>query len=297
MAGKSRPAVRLRVLRTQRLTPHMIRIVAGGPGLADFEPNGFADAYVKMLFPQEGVEYPQPFDMGVIRAEMPREQWPVMRTYTVRYYDANAGELALDFVHHGDQGLGGPWAAAARPGDELLLAGPGGAYAPGEEADWHLLAGDESALPAIAVALEAMPAGVPVRVFVEVADPAEEQPLVTKGDAQIQWLHRAAGHDLVSAVRALDFPGARCRHSSTVRPERSRSCAGCCSTSAAWPGRCSRSPATGAGAGPTRSGGRKRRRSAPRRRLAAESAPGAGHGRRRPSPGPRDHGVTGCAGR
>ncbi|GAB3570173.1 siderophore-interacting protein [Amycolatopsis endophytica] len=207
MAGKSRPAVRLRVLRTQRLTPHMIRIVAGGPGLADFEPNGFADAYVKMLFPQEGVEYPQPFDMGVIRAEMPREQWPVMRTYTVRYYDANAGELALDFVHHGDQGLGGPWAAAARPGDELLLAGPGGAYAPGEEADWHLLAGDESALPAIAVALEAMPAGVPVRVFVEVADPAEEQPLVTKGDAQIQWLHRAAGHDLVSAVRALDFPG------------------------------------------------------------------------------------------
>ncbi|GAA3848437.1 MULTISPECIES: siderophore-interacting protein [Amycolatopsis] len=208
MAGKSRPAVRLRVLRTQRLTPHMIRIVAGGPGLADFQPNEFADAYVKMLFPQEGVEYPTPFDMGVIRAEMPREQWPVMRTYTVRYYDPRAGELALDFVHHGDQGLGGPWAAAAQPGDELLLAGPGGAYAPGEEADWHLLVGDESALPAIAVALEMMPAGVPVRVFVEVADPAEEQPLATKGDAQIQWLHRSAGDDLVAAVRALEFlPG------------------------------------------------------------------------------------------
>ena len=206
MAGKSRPTVRLRVLRTQRLTPHMIRIVAGGPGLADFRPNEFADAYVKMAFPREGVTYPAPFDIGVIRAEMPRAHWPVMRTYTVRYYDPSAGELALDFVHHGDHGLGGPWAAAARPGDELLLTGPGGAYAPVAEADWHLLVGDESALPAIAVALEMMPAGVPVKVFAEVADPSEEQPLATKGDAQLRWLHRAAGGDLVAAVRALDFP-------------------------------------------------------------------------------------------
>ncbi|NIH81611.1 siderophore-interacting protein [Amycolatopsis viridis] len=206
MAGKSRPAVRLQVLRTQWLTPHMIRIVAGGPGLAGFQPNEFADAYVKVLFPRPGVAYPEPFDLEAVRAEMPREQWPVMRTYTVRYFDPGAGELALDFVHHGDQGLGGPWAAAARPGDELLLTGPGGAYAPGDEADWHLLVGDESALPAIAVALEMMPAGVPVRVFVEVADAAEEQPLATKGDAQIRWLHRCAGDDLVAAVRALDFP-------------------------------------------------------------------------------------------
>jgi len=205
MAGKSRPAVRLQVLRTQRLTPHMIRVVAGGPGLADFRPNGFADAYVKVVFPQEGVTYPEPFDMGVVRAEMPREQWPVTRTYTVRWFDRDAGELALDFVHHGDQGLGGPWAVSARPGDELLLLGPGGAYAPGAEADWHLLVGDESALPAIAVALESMPEGVPVTALIEVAAPAEEQPLASKGDARIQWLHRSAGDDLVAAVRGLDF--------------------------------------------------------------------------------------------
>ncbi|GAB2987269.1 siderophore-interacting protein [Amycolatopsis acidiphila] len=205
-ARKSRPAVRLRVLRTQRLTPHMIRIVAGGQGLAAFQPNEFTDAYVKVLFPAPGVRYPEPFDMGLIRAEYSREQWPVMRSYTVRHYDANAGELAIDFVHHGDQGVAGPWAREAKPGDELLLNGPGGAYAPGEEADWHLLVGDESALPAIALTLEAMPAGVPVRVFVEVEDADEEQPLVTKGDAQIRWIHRAAGEDLVAAVRELDFP-------------------------------------------------------------------------------------------
>jgi NADPH-dependent ferric siderophore reductase len=203
---KGRSPIRLRVLRTQRLTPHMIRIVAGGEGLAAFQPNEFTDAYFKVLFPVAGVSYPEPFDMGVIRAEYPREQWPVMRSYTVRHYDAKAGELAIDFVHHGDEGLAGPWARQAKPGDELLLNGPGGAYAPGEEADWHLLVGDESALPAIAVALEAMPAGAQVWVFVEVEDASEEQPLATKGDAQIRWIHRAAAEDLVSAVCELDFP-------------------------------------------------------------------------------------------
>ncbi|KAA9151681.1 siderophore-interacting protein [Amycolatopsis acidicola] len=205
-ARKNRPAVKLRVLRTQQLTPHMIRVVAGGEGLARFQPNEFTDAYVKVLFPVPGVQYPEPFDMGVIRAELPREHWPRMRTYTVRYYDAAAGELAIDFVHHGDEGLAGPWAQRVQPGDDLLLNGPGGAYAPSAEADWHLLVGDESALPAIALSLEHMPEGVPVRVFLEVGDPSEQQPLVTKGDAQIHWLHRSTGESLVKAVRALEFP-------------------------------------------------------------------------------------------
>ncbi|WP_236793572.1 siderophore-interacting protein [Amycolatopsis sp. GM8] len=204
-ARKSRPAVRLEVLRTQQLTPHMIRIVAGGDGFAAFAPNEFTDPYVKVLFPVPGVSYPDSFDTGQIRAEYPREQWPVMRSYTVRHYDADARELAIDFVHHGDEGVAGPWARQVKPGDVLLLNGPGGAYAPGEEADWHLLVGDESALPAIAVTLEAMPAGVPVRAFIEVEDAGEEQPLVSKGDAEIRWIHRSAGADLVAAVRELEF--------------------------------------------------------------------------------------------
>ena len=90
-AKRNRPVTRLRVLRKERLTPHMLRIVAGGDGLASFEPNSCTDAYVKVLFPQPGVEYPQPLDMGVIRAELPREQWPAMRSYTVRSYDPQAG--------------------------------------------------------------------------------------------------------------------------------------------------------------------------------------------------------------
>ncbi len=203
---KAKPVTRLRVLRTERITPHMIRVVAGGPGLASFVDNEFTDSYVKLLFPVPGVEYPEPFDMGRIRAEFPREQWPRTRTYTVRYLDQRAGELAIDFVYHGDQGLAGPWVANARPGDEMLIMGPGGAYAPAAEADWHLLVGDESALPAIAVALEAVPAGTPVRAIIEVADAAEEQPLVTEGDLRVRWLHRSAGDDIVAAARDLTFP-------------------------------------------------------------------------------------------
>jgi NADPH-dependent ferric siderophore reductase len=202
---KARPVTRLRVLRSEQLTPHMIRIVAGGEGLGKFTPNDFTDAYVKIIFSRPGVEYPEPFDLQTIRAQLPREQWPKMRSYTVRSYDESAGELAIDFVYHGDEGLAGPWAAQARPGDELLLSGPGGAYAPRDEADWHLLVGDESALPAIAATLEAIPPGSPVSAIILVADESEEQPLVTKADAQITWLHRSAGGDLVEAVRGLEF--------------------------------------------------------------------------------------------
>jgi NADPH-dependent ferric siderophore reductase len=204
-ARKGRPLTRLRVLRKEQLTPHMIRIVAGGDGLATFTPNGLTDAYVKVVFPLPGVEYPEPFDMEAIRAGLPRERWPKMRSYTVRAYDESAGELTIDFVHHGDEGLAGPWAVAAKPGDELLLSGPGGGYSPGDEVDWHLLVGDEAALPAIAASLEAIPADAPVHAFILVADQAEEQPLATKGDAQITWLHRSAGADLAEAVRGLTF--------------------------------------------------------------------------------------------
>lgn len=204
-ARKPASATRLRVLRTERITPHMVRIVAGGEEIASFQPNGFTDAYVKVHFRVPGVAYPEPFDLAKVREELPREQWPRMRSYTVRAFDRDLGELVLDFVHHGDEGIAGPWAASAKPGDEVLISGPGGAYTPGEEADWHLLAGDESALPAIAASLEAMPAGVPAHAVILVEDAAEEQTLTTKAEARITWLHRSRGDDLAAAVRALDW--------------------------------------------------------------------------------------------
>ena len=193
------------VTRTERITPHMIRVVLTSD---DFVDNGFTDHYVKLLFLKPGVEYPEPLDMGVVRETFPAEQWPTMRTYTVRSWDEDTRELTIDFVYHGDEGVAGPWAAAAQPGDVLWFNGPGGAYAPAEAADWHLLVGDESALPAIGAAVEQLPAGAYATVLVEVEDASEEQKL---GDFDVTWFHRAGsdaarGDALVAAVEALTFP-------------------------------------------------------------------------------------------
>jgi NADPH-dependent ferric siderophore reductase len=170
------------VLRAERLTPHMVRIVFGGEDLSDFAVE-HADSYVKLLFPVEGVVYDEPFDVARIREERPRSEWPVQRTYTIR--SVVGGEVTIDFVVHGDEGFAGPWAANARPGDEMWLLGPGGAFTPSPEAPWHLLVGDASALPAISASLERVPAGAPVVAVVEVHGPAEEVELASPGDLQL----------------------------------------------------------------------------------------------------------------
>ncbi|WP_329103178.1 siderophore-interacting protein [Micromonospora sp. NBC_01699] len=197
------------VSRTERLTPHMIRVVLGGPELAGLDLGRCTDHYVKLLFPRPDVDYPVPFDLETVRRDLPAEQWPRLRSYTVRAFDPAAAELTIDFVYHGDEGLAGPWAARARTGDPVMFLGPGGGYAPDPDADWHLLVGDESALPAIAATLERLPVDATVRVFVEVAGAQEEQKLATDADAEIVWLHRGAGavgEALVAAVRAADLP-------------------------------------------------------------------------------------------
>jgi NADPH-dependent ferric siderophore reductase len=187
----------------------MIRVVLDGAALAGLPIGDCTDHYVKLLFAPAGVTYPEPLDIEAVRRDLPREQWPTTRTYTVRAWDAAASEMTIDFVHHGDEGLAGPWAAGVEPGDGIYFMGPGGGYAPAADADWHLLAGDESALPAVAAAVEQLPPGARAKVFLEVAGPEEEQKLDTAGDAEIVWLHRgtrAIGEALVEAVTALDFP-------------------------------------------------------------------------------------------
>jgi NADPH-dependent ferric siderophore reductase len=187
----------------------MIRVVLGGGGLDEFDCGEYSDHYLKLLFPVPGVAYPEPFDLARIREEYPREQWPVTRTYTVRRWDREARELWIDFVYHGDEGVAGPWAAGAEPGTVVRFAGPGGAYAPAADADWHLLAGDESALPAIASSVERLAPGARAHVFLEVEGPEEEQQLKSVGDVSVTWLHRGGaprGERLVAAVRAFEFP-------------------------------------------------------------------------------------------
>ncbi|MFS4097757.1 siderophore-interacting protein [Streptomyces sp. AF1A] len=207
---KPRKPYTAQVVRTERLSPYMQRVVLGGDGLAGFAADTCTDHYVKLLFGPAGVTYPEPFDLERVRATFPREQWPVTRTYTVRAWDPEHRELSLDFVVHGDEGLAGPWATRVRPGEPVRFMGPGGAYAPDPGADWHLLAGDESALPAIARALETLPAGALAHAFVEVSGPQEEQKI--DSDVEVVWLHRGdrpVGQALLEAVRALEFPQGR----------------------------------------------------------------------------------------
>ena len=144
------------VARTESITRDLVRVHFSG---AELEPLAYTDHYVKILFPPAGADYRWPFDPEELRETLPREQWPVTRTYTIRSYDPARGELAIDFVVHGDAGLAGPWAATVQPGESIGFLGPGGGWRPNPDADVHLLVGDESALPAIAAALEQLPDG------------------------------------------------------------------------------------------------------------------------------------------
>lgn len=216
---RRRTAFAAAVLRTERLSASLVRVVVGGPGLAGFGVTGataYADSYVKVVFVHPGTPRPLPrsaddrVDVDAVRDALPAELAPRIRSYTVRALDTGARELTLDFVVHGDEGVAGPWAAAARPGDEVLLLGPGGGYTPDPSAAWHLLAGDASALPAIAVALERLPEDARGHAVVEVHDARDELDLVAPAGVELVWVHQGEdrpGARLVAAVRDLPWPG------------------------------------------------------------------------------------------
>jgi len=202
------PIVRLTIRRVTRIAPKMTRIIASGPAVEQFDVGPFTDTYVRIVFPAPGATRLEGYDLRRIHAELPAAARPRTRTYTVRHLDRAAGELAIDIVDHGRPGLTPSWLATLRPGHSMLIRSPRGLYRPGTRADWHLLAGDAVALPAIAVSLEAMPAGTRAKVIIEVRTAAEEQPLLTAADADIRWVHRDRGETLVDAVRELAFePG------------------------------------------------------------------------------------------
>lgn len=180
------------VVRTEQLTPNMIRIVFGGPGLAGFESTGFTDQYVKVSLPVEGADR------------------PASRRYTIRHWDPDSREATIDFVVHGDLGVTGRWAAHAEPGDLLAMAGPSGGYRPDPDADWYLMVGDESALPAIAASIEAVPPARPVLAVLLADDPGHELTLDSPGELHLTWVHRRQHDDpaaaFLAAVESLAFP-------------------------------------------------------------------------------------------
>lgn len=204
MAG--RPIHTFEVISSEQLSPHMIRLVLGGVGFDTFTPGDYTDSYVKIVIVDSDVDIvslPHPLTLDSFTV-LPEHKRPAVRTYTVRSVDDSLRQISIDFVVHGEQGVAGPWAAAAQPGQPAYLMGPSGAYAPDPAADWHLLAGDESGLPAISAALEALPPNAIGKAFIEVSGPDDEIPLTSPNGVDVHWLYRGGRADLVSEDKAGD---------------------------------------------------------------------------------------------
>ena len=207
-----RPRPRLvEVVRVERLTPHMARVVLGGEELEGFATRGPAE-HLKVNFPPPGesnLVLPEWGPEGPIL--LAGQQRPLNRTYTPRRWDPQTGELTVDFLLHGE-GPGSTWAEQARPGQVVAVSRqPGGAYKVDGAADWYLIGGDEAALPAVATLLEALPASCFAHVFVEVADAAEELELEASARFEVTWLHHGGvagrvGRRLEQAVREFSLP-------------------------------------------------------------------------------------------
>ena len=203
--NRPRPNPRaITVLDVKTLSPHMRRVTFGGEHLANFAWSGPA-AHIKIIFPEPG--------LGLDTVAMPDPEGPrpaTTRTYTPRSFDADALTLDVDFVLHG-HGPASAWAAQAHTGQQLVMMGPGPGYAIDEDAPWYVLVADDAALPAIETILTALPATIPVTVFIE-AGAGEARPLAGSPHADVRWLTRAendpdvAGSALREALADFAWP-------------------------------------------------------------------------------------------
>ncbi|MEV0126136.1 siderophore-interacting protein [Streptomyces sp. NPDC050703] len=195
------------VVRTAMVGSGLLRVTLGGPGAEGFEAHA-PDEHVKLIFPEPDGSLRLPERIGTM-LRWPRPS-PASREYTVRRYDPAAAEIDIDIAPH-DGGLASDWASAARPGDVIHLAGPPGGLIVPHTYDRYLLAGDITALPAIARWLEELPRTAKGWAFVEVADAAQEIGLSAPDGFTVRWLHRGegapgTGDALARAVTAVSVP-------------------------------------------------------------------------------------------
>ncbi|OZG74137.1 NADPH-dependent ferric siderophore reductase [Hahella sp. CCB-MM4] len=185
----TRPTSReLTLLRKQQVTPNMLRLTLGGQGIASF-PVDQESAYVKLIFPNAG------------------SAKPVMRTYTVR--TQRQDEIDIDFVVHEDGGPASTWAISAKTGDQIMVGGPGPKKLVDNNADWFLIVGDMTALPAISVNLEQLPKDARGYAVIEVISEEDIQDLEMPDNLEVHWLinpHPGKKDDvLLERVRLLPW--------------------------------------------------------------------------------------------
>jgi len=218
-----RPAYRpfrVRVAAARRMCPSFLRVTLAGEDLDLFGRDGL-DQRVKIVFPLADGTLCDIDDPATVEAGTWYERWRALpdarrnpvRTYTVRRVRPERRELDIDLVVHGGTGPAARWLEAVRPGDEVIVVGPdarsihshvGIDFHPGP-ARRLLLAGDETAAPAISAILEALPADRAAQAFIEVPDPEDRFALDLPPTAEVAWLPRrgaAVGSRLVPAVTA-----------------------------------------------------------------------------------------------
>ena len=199
----------LEVLRVQRLTPHMQRIVLGGNALRGFL-SASPDDHVKLFFPNRQGQLVLP-SIGQGRLEFPEGIEPSpMRDYTPRRYDDELNELTIDFVLHGD-GPAASWAEQAAPGQRLGAGGPRGSFVVAGDFDHYVMIGDETALPAIGRWLEELPYGAHAIVLAEIPGSADRQSLESRARVDFSWFERdnldaASSQLLEHALERLPTP-------------------------------------------------------------------------------------------
>lgn len=160
----------LQVIRKEKITPHMLRITLGGDDLHNF-PEDQNSAYIKLRLPKEN---------------QPDEYW--VRTYTVRDFKPELGELDVDFVLHDIEGPASNWAKQCVAGDTIQVGGPGPKKLLDYSADWFLIAGDMSALPAISANIEGLPEDARGYALIEIINDQDQQEINCPDDFEIIWL-------------------------------------------------------------------------------------------------------------
>lgn len=203
------------VRAARRLSPSFVRITFTGPDLDRFADNGY-DQRVKLAFPLPGQReagLPEGPDWYARWRALPERQRNPIRTYTVRAVRPELAEVDVDLVLHGDGGPATRWARRVQPGDQIVIVGPdagfdgehGGVEFRPPAAAKLLLAGDETAVPAICSILERLPATARGRVLLEVPEADDAQPVAAPPGVVVHWLARGgqlSGTRLVPAVSA-----------------------------------------------------------------------------------------------
>jgi NADPH-dependent ferric siderophore reductase len=211
---------RTTVARREQLSPNFLRMTLTGPDLVHFGTAGL-DQRIKLVLPLPDGSFTDvgQFDesVGMMEwyrrwRELPDETRNPIRTYTIRAVRPESREIDVDFVLHGTEGPASAWASAAAPGAPLVVIGPDARADETGGLEWNpgdagsvLIAGDETAVPAICAIVESLPAHVTGSVYIEVPTEADALPLTAPEGVSVRWLARgsaAHGLRLSAAVHA-----------------------------------------------------------------------------------------------